>query len=443
MNKKKIVFLGAGYVGVWAYRSLLRALRFSNVWEQVHITAISPLSHHLFHGWTGEVLGGIIPPQHRMSPLSAILKRASLIQGQVLCVDLKNKVIVVQTVDSKKQIFAEYDHLIFGTGSSDNKERIPGVSRCGWALKSQDDFEVFRRHLLSVLKDSNESNDAHLQKRLLTFVIVGAGFTGVEMCASISELLQRVRMDYPVLLHRKPKIVLVHSGNHILPQLQPKFTKIASYAEKQLLNYGVEIKCGRFLKEVTRTAAILNDGTEIPSATVLCTLGQVITPIRGTEELPQSRTGRIVTDSNLNVKGYPELWAGGDVAEVLNTHSGEFCHPNALWAIEHGKRIGNNIARVILGKMPKAFSSRGLGQAASLGIFKGAGELWGFQFTGWLAWILRIVFFLWFMPSRRQAIKVAWTWFVFPFQGMKPQAKMLRREEPNIPGVLPVAVGLE
>jgi NADH dehydrogenase len=133
----------------------------------------------------------------------------------------------------------------------------------------------------------------------------------------------------------------------------------------------------------------------------------------GTESLPRTAKGLLVTDEFLHVEGQTHVWAGGDAAQVMHI-SGEPCPANALWAIMEGKWAGENISATIKGGKLKRFTYRGLGQAASLGVGKGVSELYGRQFTGWIGWILRFFFFLYFQPSRRQAVRVFFDWLLLP-----------------------------
>jgi NADH dehydrogenase len=167
---------------------------------------------------------------------------------------------------------------------------------------------------------------------------------------------------------------------------------------------------------VTADGATLSDGTAIPSRTVLSALGQSLVVLPGTEALPRTPRGLIATDETLHVRGHADVWAGGDAAEVMHV-SGSPCPANALWAIKHGHWVGGNIAATLTGKRLKRFTYRGLGQAASLGIGRGAAELYGVQFTGWIGWTLRFFFFLYFQPSRRQAVRVFLDWLTLPFLG--------------------------
>ncbi len=191
---------------------------------------------------------------------------------------------------------------------------------------------------------------------------------------------------------------------------------MADYATRELQKWGVEIKLNSRLTEVRRNKAVLSDGTTIPARTVISTIGQRTTILSGTASLPHTENGLIVTDGFLHVRGQTNIWAGGDAAQVMHI-SGEPCPANALWAIMHGVRLGDNVGRAVQGKALRKFTYRGLGQSASLGVGKGASELYGVPLMGWVSWVLRLFFFIYFVPSRRQAVRSIFDWILYPFLG--------------------------
>jgi NADH dehydrogenase len=382
---------------------------------------------HVFHGWTAEVLEGIIPPSHRLSPLASIFKKARILYGEAASVDLNSRCLKVKTIENEALELLPYGQLLIATGSRDHTERVPGMSQNGWTLKSEGDVIALRNHIGEVLRQAELTNDVASLVRLMTFVIVGGGFTGVEVCAAIAEMLRKERRSYSCLRRQSPCIILTHSGPALLHHAQVE--KVSNYPQEQLINYGVDLRFGTRVTKVNRTGAFLSSGEILPAATIVSTMGQTLIPLVGTEKLPRSDDGRLITDSNLRVYGAANLWAGGDVACVRRPGENSPCPANALWAIQHGKLIGDNIARGIRGKNLRRFTFPGLGHAASFGIGKGFGELFGMQLTGWLPWIMRIFFFLYFMPSRTKAFRVALDWLLLPFDGWRGSRLSDSKEE--------------
>jgi NADH dehydrogenase FAD-containing subunit len=251
----------------------------------------------------------------------------------------------------------------------------------------------------------------------LSIIIAGGGFAGVEICAAIAELFRALCHSYPSLRKHKPHITLVHSGEAILPQLQPRFTGLVAYAQKHLERYGVDLCLHTRLLEVTQHGARLSNGEFIPASTVISTVGQRVISLPGTESLPYVEDHRLVVDIYLRVANSTNLWAGGDLAYVINPRTKRPRPANALWAIKQGTWIGDNIGLTIKGRPLHRFTYPGLGQAASVGIGKGLLELYGIPLTGWSAWFIRLGFLLYFMPSRKQAIRAMLDVLTLPLLG--------------------------
>ena len=225
-----------------------------------------------------------------------------------------------------------------------------------------------------------------------TLVVAGGGLAGVEMAAAVADLGgARLRVE------------LVHSGDHLLPELQESQPGLAARAASELKRLGVRVRLGVRLTSVTSGHAYLSDGTRLPATTVIATIGQRPVQVPGLDGHRDPR-GRLVTRPDLSVVDH--VWAAGDAACVVHPTSGEPVPANALWAIKGGEHVGRNLARTVRGRETRPFAYRGLGQAASFGLGRSISELYGIPFTGWVAWVLRLTFFLRFMPSRRKAAQV-------------------------------------
>ncbi|MBJ6362497.1 NAD(P)/FAD-dependent oxidoreductase [Paenibacillus sp. GCM10012307] len=414
----RVVILGGGYVSVWACRSIVRKINRQVRKGEVQITVISTENYHAYHGWSGEVLGGIIPLQHQRSSLRNLFPHVRFIRGEATAVDLEASALTVRiNGEASRSIIVSYDHLLFGLGSGDHNERINGSADNGFRLKDPRELLKLRNHLIDVMEQAEAEEDERIIAKWLTVVVAGGGFEGVEICAAIAELFHKSKKHYSVLRNHQPRVVLVHAGTALLPQFRPHFNKLADYATAQLRQYGVEIRFQEAVESIGPEGARFSTGEIISSRTVIAAVGQKLMPLRGSESLPRDKDGRLLTDSSLNIVGNNKLWAGGDIANVKHYRTGKTCPPNALWAIYHGKRTGDNIARSILDKPLRPFRYPGLGQAASMGVGKGIGELYGIQLRGWFPWLLRLFFFLRFMPSRRQMLRVFMDWILHPFGG--------------------------
>ncbi|HKT56282.1 MAG TPA: FAD-dependent oxidoreductase [Microbacterium sp.] len=391
----RVIVVGGGYAGVWCARRIVRAAR-----PGVVVTLVSDRGHHSFHGWTAEVLTGEVRAEHARVPLVDLLPGVELVGGRVTRIDPERRVVEVATPSGARSLVG--DHIVVAPGSRDASCAVPGLAEHAWSLKDTAGVEDLGRHLDEVLAEARYA-DAATRGRLLTVVVAGGGFTGVEVATAIA---QRLRRD--ARAGDAPRVVLAHSGAQALPSLRPRFDRVADYAVTQAAAAGVEFLPHARLTAVTADGAEFGASGFVAAATVVTAIGQTPVRLEGLEALPRDRTGRLVTDRFLRLG--PGLWAGGDGAAVPHPRTGAPCPADALWAIHHGTRIGSNILRELTGRAPRPFRFPGLGQGASLGVGRGIAELYGVPLTGWPAWVARWFFFHVFMPSRRVALAAAVDW---------------------------------
>lgn len=411
----EVLVLGGGYTGVWAARRIVRAKR-RGLRDDVRVTLVSASDVHGFHGWTAEVITGHVREHRARVPLTDLLPEVRLVRGVVTHVDLKNR--EVQVVEERGIRSLKYDEVVIGVGSRDARERVPGLREHGWSLKDDGGLEALNVHLAEVVADAASVSDDVERARLLTVVVAGGGFAGAEASTAIAQRLRRTLDATPALTGESARVVLVHAGTSLLSELRPRFSRVADYSARQVVDAGVEIVGGVRVTSVSPDGASLGDGTFIAAATVVSSIGQAPVALAGTEELARDAAGRVITDRYL--RAAPHVWAGGDSAAVPHPSGDGACPTNALWAIFHGKRIGSNVVRGMRGRRARPFRFPGLGQGASFGVGRGAAELYGVQLTGWLAWVARWGFFHWFMPSRPVALATAREWFAGPLPPANP-----------------------
>lgn len=426
----EIVLLGGGYVSVWAYRSLIKKLGKEIAKSQVHVSVICPEEYHFFHGWTAESLTCIIKDENRMSPLNELFTKATIVCGKASEINTKENIVQVTLKNGTAQQIC-YDHLLLGIGSFDS-ETIEGITKYGYQVKSRDAYLLTKKTLQQLVKRAAIS-EASTAAGLLTFTIAGCGFTGVELAANIAEFVNILRKQYASLQDIQPTIYLVNSGDKVLNALNPRFSRMLRYTENVLKNYRIERINNNRITQVTAYGAFLTDGSFIKSAMVISTIGQSRIVLKGTEHMERDNSKRLYTNTMLQINNYKNIWGGGDACHVTRYKTMEACPTNALWAIKHGEYVGRNIALAIKKHPLKPFKFKGLGQSASLGIGKGIGELYGIQFTGWLAWIMRFIVFNYFMPSRRVMRNEISDWMFLLFNGQRRgliKEKLLLKTEP-------------
>jgi len=238
-------------------------------------------------------------------------------------------------------------------------------------------------------------------------VIAGGGMAGVELAAAVADRFRSTGAKNPV--------VLVNSGAQVLSDLRTERPAVAAAADRELVRTGVTVRTGLRVVAVGLDEVVLSDGSHQPAVAVLATTGQRPVALPGLESLPHDRHGRLITDAALRVA--PGVWAAGDAARVIHPGSGKPVPANALWAIKAGGHLGRNLSRAVRGRPPRAFRYRGLGQAMGFGIGRSATELYGISIGGAAGWLLRLAFFLRYMPSRRRAAAVIGCLLSLPFCG--------------------------
>ena len=411
-----IVLLGGGYASIWAYRSIVKGLDYELLFGEVRITVVCPEEHHFFHGWTAESLGGILRDKSRMTPLADLFPKAELVRGAADAIDPDGRQVYVRLNDGSSMSL-HYDHLLIGVGAFDS-EKIEGVKEFGYQVKSHAAFLRTRDDIRTLVDQASVAVKDEARK-LLQFTVAGSGFAGVELVTNIAELVGVLKSKYRSLRDVAPVIRLVSSKTRILDELDPGLTQMRRYAEKTMQRYGIDVIYDSKITRITLDGAWLSDGRMLESSMVISAISQSRMLLKGTEGMEKDRRDRLKTNECLQVPNYPGIWGSGDACCVPNRGAGQPCVSNALWAMRQGEHAGRNIARAVRGRAAGMFKYRGLGQCASLGIGKGMGELWGVEFTGWLAWIMRWFFFHYFMPSGKVRWNAIMDWARLLFTGQR------------------------
>lgn len=388
--RQRVVFIGGGYATLHAYQALARRRRREIRRGQVELVVISADDHHSFHGFTGEVLAGVLPFAVTRASLRDAMPRAAVIPGMVTQVDRDRQVVTyvrVGAAGSGQVESLRYDELVVAPGGREPVQDVPGMSEHGFTLRSPGDMRRLLGRLVVLEHPSAGREPADL-------VVVGGGFAGVELAAALAARPTMVRGR---------RVHLIHSGAAVLPQLREQQPSLALRGERELERLGVVVHCGVRVVSVGRHHVVLSDGRRLPASLVLSTTGQRAVQLPGLEALPTDGNGRLLTTPDLAVA--PGIWAAGDAARVNHPRTRTPVPANALWAIKAGDHLGRNLARSVVGRRSTPFRYLGLGQAASFGVGHGVAELYGMPLTGWVAWVTRLAFFIRFMPSHANAVE--------------------------------------
>ncbi len=404
--RKKIVIAGGGFGGIYAALELEKWLfRFPDV----DVTIVNRDNFFLFTPMLHEVAASDLDITNIVNPVRKLLKRVEFFDGDVEAIDLANKKVTVShgTPGLHTHEMA-YDHLVLSLGSVTNFFGLPGLQERAITMKSLGDAIALRNRMLTQLEEAETECGSPERTRLMTFVVAGGGFAGVETIAGINDFVHHALRFYPHIPKEAVRMVLVHPGEVILPELSEK---LGRYAQRKLEERGVQIRAKTKVSCVTERGVCLSDGSEIDASTIIWTAGTQPNPLLKT--LPcKLEKGRVCSDEFLRVPEWPGVWALGDCALVPDPRTGKFHPPTAQHAMRQGTQLARNILSELRGVPGKPFSFRTLGQLASLGRRTGVAQILGINFSGFVAWWLWRTIYLSKLPRFEKKLRVAldWTW---------------------------------
>lgn len=399
----KIVIVGGGFAGIETASQLGRLVKRN---DAVDVILVSAENYFLFQPLLPEVVACSIEPSHILNPIRHLCRNIQYRWGTVDSIDLQAQRLTLLGPDTTKPQLLSYHHLILCLGQVIGSSAIPGMNEHALSLKTLGDAFQLRNHILSRLEEAEITDDDEARRNLLTFVTIGGGFSGVETAAAINDLVRDVAAFYPRAQATGYHSIIIHAGDRILGELDPD---LASFAQRKLEGRGVEVLLKTRVNEVTRDRVVLGDGQAIATGSVISTVGNVPHPLVAKLGLPQER-GRIVVDECLRVRGFPTLWALGDVASVPNVRKGGVCPPTAQYAVRQGKQCAQNVLAVIQGAPPRPFHYQGRGQLAVIGKRCGIAQIGRWKLSGLGAWFLwRAVYFM-KLPGLRSKVRVAMDW---------------------------------
>jgi len=403
-HKKRIVILGGGFGGVYAAIHLEKLLARVRA---VEICLISRDNFFLFTPMLHEIAASDLEITNIVNPLRKLLRRVEVLVGDVNQIDLPNKRVLILRRYCNDSQQLDYDHLVIALGSITNFYNQRSLSELALAMKSLPDAIRLRARVLRHLEEANSESNSIDQQSLLTFLVAGGGFAGVETVAALNDFVREALPFYPNLCQEMLRVMLVHSGSVILPELGES---LGRYTQKVLARRGVEVRLNTRVKSMTENCVSLIDGLQIPSRTLVWTAGIAPNPL--TVALPCAKEcGRIRVNEFLRVPDWPDVWAVGDCAFVPDTRNPGKSHPpTAQHAMREGKIVAQNITAGLLARPLKAFSFKTIGLLASIGRRMGVARIFGFNFSGFFAWWMWRTVYLSKLPGLDKKIRVAFDW---------------------------------
>ena len=399
----RVLILGGGFGGIYAAIELERALRSR---PDVCITLVTSDNYFLFTPMLHEVAASDLEMNTIVNPLRKMLRRVKTFTGNIETINLERRCVAVTHGFDRHAHELSYDHLIIALGSSTNFFGLPGVQDAALTIKTLDDAIELRNRLITHLEEANSECAAGERQPLLRFVVVGAGFAGVETLGGIHDFVREAIRFYPNLTPEFVRTILVSSDEFILPELG---SKLGAYAQRKLAARGVEIITSARVTGVRDGIVELSDGRRISATTLIWAAGNAPNPLVAALPMPKSG-GRIVVNEYLEVKAFPGVWALGDCALIPDPKTGGFHPPTAQHAIREGRCAARNVASDIVGGKRKAFGFSTLGRLAAIGRRSGVANVFGLNFSGFLAWWLWRTIYLFKLPRLEKKMRVALDW---------------------------------
>lgn len=402
-QKTRILVLGGGFGGLYAALYLDKTF-FSD--PNVEVTLVSRENYALFTPMLHEVAAGELEMSDIVTPIRKILRHALFFEAEVQSIDLVNRRVTIShgvLVHRQELVF---DHLVLALGSETNFFNLPGLAERAITMKSGADPFLLRNRVIALLESASLEESESVRHAMLTFVVAGGGFAGVETVGALNDFVREAVKSYPKLSPDWIRLLLVHPGTVVLSELGEN---LGLYAQEKLRERKVEVQTGTRVLGFSGNRVELSSGEAVKTATLIWTAG--VTPASVLTDLPcKKEKGRLVVDENLEVPDFPGVWAVGDSAWILNRKTGKPHPPTAQHAIREATQVGKNIVAAIRSAPKKPFVFSTLGQLATIGRRTGVANILGINFSGFFAWFLWRSIYLLKLPRFEKKLRVALGW---------------------------------
>jgi NADH dehydrogenase len=425
-DRKKIIILGGGFAGIEVLKRLEN--KFENDFT-VDISIMSKNNFFLFTPMLPEVSSGMIETRHIVTPIRAFCKRARFYEAVLRSIDFQKKQVVISNMiyNGNDQVnwhdhVLDYDYLTIALGGETNFFGMEDVKKYAHTMKSLGDAIVLRNHVIDMLEQASIEQDMTLRKSLMTFVVVGGGFAGVETVGELNALVRdAVKVFYHEIDIKDIQVILVNAIDKILPEVNDDLSK---FATQKLKESGIEIILTNPVSSATASSVKLKDGTVIETHTLVWAGG--VTPEKIVKELQceHDKGGRIIVNEFLEVKDFGGVYALGDCASITDQHTGRPYPPTAQNAVEQAKVVANNLISTIRGGSKVSFNYKSKGIMAQIGKRSGVGILFGIKTHGLLAWMIWRAYYLSQLSTFEKKLRVLIDWSIDLF--FKPDITRLK-----------------
>ncbi len=387
----RVVIVGGGFGGRYAAQRLAHRLPAGS-----SITLIDRNDFMLYTPMLTEAAGRSVSPRHIQAPNRELSGRINFVQGELRSADLPKRTV---TLSDGRVI--EADHLVFALGSTTNYRDVEGAEQHSLTMKTLDDARRVRTLAQRNVELAGREGDSEKRRLLLSFVVAGGGYTGVETIAALNDLIRDTGREHGVDL-QDLAITLIEPTERLMAEMPEP---LATYGQKQLEEDGIRVRTGVGVQKVEGGGLTLTNGATIAAGMLIWDTGITPNPIVASFDCPKGKKGGIATDSTFRVLKRPGVWAIGDCAEIPKPDSsGKFFEPTAQNATRQGTHVADNILAVVHGRAVKPFRYRQIGELAVVGRYTGVANVYGLQVQGLLAWLMWRGIYVAKMPSMGQRL---------------------------------------
>jgi NADH dehydrogenase len=455
---RRIVVLGGGFAGVSAAQELAKQLRRQHrlagatpsrgnssvpAADQIEVLLLNRDNYFVFQPLLADIISGTIETTHVVVPLRRMLKGVSVEVGIIERIDTNAKHVVLRRRLGSDSVTIHYDALVIALGGVTNLAAVPGMAEHGITVRTLSDAIYLRNRALQQLEEARIETDPDRRRRLLTFVVVGGGSTGVEVAAELQDLLETAAASFTDVT-LDPHVVLVHGQPVVLSDLGDR---LGRYTTRKLADSGIELRLGRRVRSVEDGRVHLDDDSVIEAATIVSTVGNAPNPVLIGIGGAHDERGWLTPDPTFALAGVENVWVLGDCASIIDPKTGKPMPATAQHAIREGPHAARNVLAALDGKAQVPFGYDQLGMLVSVGRYKAVGDILGIKVSGFIGWFLWRSYYLLRLPTieRRLRVVIDWTLdLVLKPDIVEISLRRTRARPGEIPGEIPgepVSVG--
>jgi NADH dehydrogenase len=401
----RIVIVGGGYVGMYTALRLQKKLRGG----EAEVTVIDPQPNMTYQPFLPEAAAGSIEPRHVVVPLRRVLRKCKVLTGRVTSISNADREVTVALADGHVTALG-FDVLVVAPGSVARTLPIPGLAEQGIAFKTIGEAIFLRNHVLAQLDAADTTIDPTLRGRLLTFMVVGGGYAGVEALAELADMARYASRYYHTIDREDIRWILVEASGRIMPEVSPKMGR---YTVERLLDSDIEVNLDTRVKSMVGGHVELDDGQEFDTDTIIWTAGVKPSPMLDKTDLPRDDRGRIDCHATLQVKDLPGVFSAGDCAGVPDLSKDDpeaRTSPSAQHAVRQAKVLADNVVAHLRHRPLTEYKHSYAGSVASLGLYKGVAEIYGVKLRGIVAWFMHRTYHVSRMPTWNRRIRIVFDW---------------------------------